>query len=111
MSTSGRKGSEMKRPITPKFASEADEAKWWDEHMGTVEKNLAEAIRTGTAGRGGPRRVIQERRDSKNITIRMPVSEIERARALAGRKGIGYQTYMKLLLREALDREARKARG
>jgi predicted DNA binding CopG/RHH family protein len=54
--------------------------------------------------------VIQEKRDSKNITIRMAVSEIERARALAGRKGIGYQTYIKMLLREALDREARKAR-
>lgn len=101
----------MKRPVVPKFASEADEAKWWDEHMGTVERNLAEAIGTGSAGRGGPLRAIQERRESKNITIRMPVSEIERARVLAGRKGIGYQTYIKLLLREALDREAKKARG
>jgi predicted DNA binding CopG/RHH family protein len=39
----------------------------------------------------------------------MPVVEIERARTLADKKGIGYQTYMKMLLREALDRETRKA--
>jgi predicted DNA binding CopG/RHH family protein len=101
----------VKRPVVPKFASEADEAKWWDEHMGAVEKSLAQAIKTGRAGRGGPQRVIQERCESKNITIRMPVSEIERARVLAGKKGIRYQTYIKMLLREALDREARRARG
>jgi hypothetical protein len=100
----------MKKLAVPKFASEADEAKWWDDHTGAVEDNLVEAIKSGRAGRGGPQRVIQEKRDSKNITIRMAVSEIERARALAGRKGIGYQTYIKMLLREALDREARKAR-
>ena len=28
---------------------------------------------------------------------------------MAEKKGIGYQTYMKMLLREALDRESRKA--
>jgi hypothetical protein len=100
----------MKKLTVPKFASEAAEAKWWDDHAGAVEGNLVEAIQSGRVGRGGPQRVIQEKRDSKNITIRMAVSEIERARALAGRKGIGYQTYIKMLLREALDREARRAR-
>ena len=30
------------------------------------------------------------------------------ARGLAAQKGIGYQTYIKLLLREALEREAIK---
>ena len=38
----------------------------------------------------------------------MQEGDIERARRLAEKKGIGYQTYMKILLREALDREDRK---
>lgn len=47
--------------------------------------------------------------NSRNITIRMQEADIERVRRLAEKKGIGYQTYMKILLREALDREDRKA--
>jgi predicted DNA binding CopG/RHH family protein len=74
-----------------------------------VEKKLGVALKSGTAQRGSAPRLIREARESKNITIRMPVAEIERVRALADKRGIGYQTYMKMLLREALDREARKA--
>ena len=95
--------------VVPRFTSEKVEAKWWDDHLKVVEDNLVEAIKTGVAKRGGPKRVIQERRESKNITIRVPVVDIERARALAEKRGLGYQTYMKMLLKEALDRESRKA--
>jgi predicted DNA binding CopG/RHH family protein len=35
----------------------------------------------------------------------MPLDDIDRARVLAEKKGIGYQTYMKMLLHEALERE------
>ena len=100
----------VKKLLVPRFPTEAKEARWWDAHMETVEQNLVEAIKTGAAKRGGPRRIIQERRPSRNITIRIPLAEIDRARALAAKKGLGYQTYMKMLLKEALDREARKAR-
>lgn len=99
----------MKKLAVPKFANEKAEAKWWDDRMALVEGNLVKAMKTGLAKRGGPKRVIQERRESKNITIRVPVADIERARALAEKKGLGYQTYMKMLLKEALDRETRKA--
>lgn len=97
----------MKKVKVPRFATEAEEAKWWDDHMDVVEANLVEAIKMGTAQRGGPRRVIRERRQSKNITIRVAIADIERARALAEKKGIGYQTLMKMLLKQALDRESR----
>ncbi len=99
----------MKKLVVPKFATEAEEARWWDRHMEVVGSNLVEAIRAGTAKRGGPRRVIPERRESKNITIRVAIADLERARVLAARKGIGYQTYMKLLLQEALDHQTRQA--
>ena len=93
----------------PKFATEAEEARWWDRNAKMVENGLVSALRTGAAQRGTAQRLVREARESKNITIRMPVAEIERARTLAEKKGIGYQTYVKMLLREALDRETRKA--
>ncbi len=42
---------------------------------------------------------------SRSISIRMPAAEKDRLCRLAAKKGIGYQTYMKILLHEALDRE------
>ena len=100
----------MKKLVVPKFRTEKEEAQWWDSNMHIVQANLLEAMRKGTAKPGGPARVIAEKRlDSKNITIRMRLADLEKARRLADRRGIGYQTYMKMLLREALDREGRRA--
>jgi len=93
---------------------ERQEAQWWDDHKDVVEANLSEALRNGTANRGTMQRVLRESRESKNITIRMPIADLERARKLSEKKGLGYQTYMKMLLHEALDREqaaAKKAGG
>jgi hypothetical protein len=87
----------MKKLIVPKLATEAEEAKWWDRHSATVGRNLVSAIRSGSARRGGPQAIIRARRESKNITIRVATEDIDRARQLAAKKGIGYQTYMKIL--------------
>jgi len=45
--------------------------------------------------------------NSRNVTIRMPEADIERARRQAEKKGIGNQTDIKIVLREALDRDDR----
>jgi predicted DNA binding CopG/RHH family protein len=42
--------------------------------------------------------------------LRIPNGDLNRARLQAGNKGIGYQTYIKMLLREGLDREERQRR-
>ncbi len=39
------------------------------------------------------------------VSIRLPVPDIALARQLAGKKGLPYQTYIKQLLHDALDRE------
>ena len=39
----------MKKMVVPKFATEREEAEWWDAHMDVVEDNLFEAIGSGTA--------------------------------------------------------------
>jgi predicted DNA binding CopG/RHH family protein len=62
-------------------------------------------MRNGTVQKAVAQRLAKQSKTSKNITIRMPLDDIERARRLADRKGLGYQTYMKMLLHEALNRE------
>jgi predicted DNA binding CopG/RHH family protein len=46
------------------------------------------------------------RRKLRPVTIRLATEDIATARALAAEKGIGYQTNIKLLLRESLRRES-----
>ena len=95
----------------PKFATEAEEAKWWDDHMDVVQANFLEGLENGTLKTGAMKRLTSEARQSKNIIIRMPLNDIERARLLAERKGIGYQTYIKILLHEALEKEESRLAG
>jgi predicted DNA binding CopG/RHH family protein len=99
----------------PEFENEAHEARWRDEHKDLVEENLIEAMRDGAAQRGSAQRLVKEARASKNITmsknitIRMPLADLERARQLSARKGLAYQTFInKMLLHEALDREEKR---
>jgi hypothetical protein len=45
------------------------------------------------------------------VSIRIAQSDLARARAQAARRGLRYQTYLKMLLHEALDREEKAASG
>lgn len=83
--------SKTKRPKVPKFKTEAEEAEWWDARMDMVGGELLKAMNHGTEGRGTAQRLVKEARLSHNITIRMPISDIERAQKLAEKKGIGHQ--------------------
>jgi predicted DNA binding CopG/RHH family protein len=47
-------------------------------------------------------------RKLRPVTIRLPMEDIDVARNLAAAKGMGYQTYIRMLLREVLHRKARK---
>jgi predicted DNA binding CopG/RHH family protein len=89
----------------PKFKSEEQEAKWWDDNRKKVEQNLLNAMTNGSARRGMAGKLTQLARASKNITIRLPIDDIDRARRLSEKKGIGYQTLIKMYLHEALARE------
>jgi predicted DNA binding CopG/RHH family protein len=92
----------------PLFENEAQEAQWWDEHRPEVEENLATAMKEGSVPRGNAQRLLKEARASKNITIRMSLADLERARELSARRGLAYQTYMQMLLHEALDLEEKR---
>jgi len=79
----------------PKFRTEAQEAEWWDKHPEVATEMMRRALKSGKARRAVP---------LKSVTMRLPVPDIEAAQDLAQRKGLPYQTYMKMLLHEALKR-------
>ena len=88
-----------KKPsVIPRFKTEAEEAEWWDAHPEVATEIMKRAIKAGEARRGVP---------LKTVTMRLPVRDIEAARELAARKCLPYQTYIKMLLHEALEKERR----
>ena len=56
-------------------------------------------------GKTGWVRGLMYRPVTRAISIRLPAPDIALAQQLAGRKGLPYQTYIKQLLHDALDRE------
>jgi predicted DNA binding CopG/RHH family protein len=96
------------RPKVPKFLTESEEAKWWDDHKHMVEENLIQAMRDGTASRGTAQPLAKEARASRNVTIRMAEANLDLARKQAEEKGLPYQTYIKSVLHEALVKRQRR---
>jgi hypothetical protein len=100
----------MKKTIKlPAFANDDEEAAWWASPQGRefVKQKSAEPPKKPTKG---SRLVGQLNRNaSVQIALRLPGPDVEKARELATRKGIGYQTLLKMLVHEGLRREARRA--
>ena len=94
----------------PKFKSEAEEADWWASPAGRayVKQKSAAARLKGAIAAGSNLVAKLNRKPSVQIAIRLPEADIKRAREIAGRKGIGYQTLLKMFVHEGLQREARR---
>jgi predicted DNA binding CopG/RHH family protein len=92
-----------KKLIIPRFSSEAEDARWHDRHRRKIESVVAQRIQEGstlTVRQAGARA------RTRPVTIRLAIQDMDKARGLAAQKGIGYQTFIKMLLHEALGREA-----
>lgn len=98
-----------KQSRLPKFQNEAEAAKWFDAHKETIADWFEEAAAKGELKRMSERFPERSASPAKNVLIRLQVAEIERARRLAARRGLRYQTYIKMLLHEALNREEAQA--
>jgi predicted DNA binding CopG/RHH family protein len=93
-----------KKPISfPKFKTIDEEAEWWGSREGkrVATEAMQHAIATGTAKR---RKIAL-----KTVTMRLPEHDLDTAKALAERKGLPYQTYIKMLLHGALEKARRSA--
>lgn len=94
----------------PKFKSESEEADWWASAAGRdYVKRKSKAAKAKGVKPGGSSLVAQlNKKRSTQIAIRLAEGDIEEARKIADRKGIGYQTLLKMLVHEGLQREARR---
>ncbi len=92
----------IQRNEIPVFASEAEEAAWWDLHRGETAAWMSDAI--------------QRRRTTSLEAVlskaRSPLDfdgeDLDRARALAQKQGVSYQSFVRQLFHEAVEREERK---
>jgi len=93
----------------PKFATEAEEAKWWYENEELIAHEFEKAAIEGRLGRGGVRRLFAEKgipfkepKPTPTTTIRLDPDDIAKARVQAAERGLRYQTYLKMIIHEAL---------
>lgn len=101
-----------KKPIDmPRFADEAEEADWWASRSGRefVKQKSAEPAKRGSASKGSRLVGRLNRTPSVQIALRLPEPDVTKAREIAARKGVGYQTLLKMLVHEGLRREARRS--
>src|SRR5450432_3440853 len=79
-----------------------------------IADRFEQAQAAGTLGKGTVARTAREQARqagaSPTITIRLAEDDLRRARTLAAEKGLRYQTYVKMLLHQALNTEEKKAR-
>lgn len=100
----------MKKTVKPSaFASEDEEAAWWASRQGREFLKQKSAELKKKVAKGSRLAGQLNRNASVQIALRLPGPDIEKARELATRKGIGYQTLLKMLVHEGLRREARRA--
>ncbi len=97
----------------PRFRTEAEEADWWAKNQVLIADRFERAKAAGKLGKGTVARLARERASqsgpSPTITIRLAETDLARARTLAAQKGLRYQTYLKMLLHQALDSEEKRA--
>jgi hypothetical protein len=93
----------------PAFATEAEEAKWWYDNREKVSEEFSRAAKEGRLGRGGIRRLFAEKgiqfkepSPTPTTTIRLDPGDIAKARVQAAERGLRYQTYLKMIIHEAL---------
>ncbi len=91
-----------KAPGIPKFANEQDEAKWWASGAGRKFVKQRSAEPKDQAPKGSSLVKKLTRAASVQIALRLPAKDLARARDIAERKGIGYQTLLKMIVHEGL---------
>jgi uncharacterized DUF497 family protein len=92
----------------PSFASEKEEQAWWDEHdiseelLGTFEP------RSKMDHLPPPREKTIIRPPEAAISVRMERDLVNRLKALAGKKGIGYQTLLRQFVADRVYEEEKR---
>ena len=78
----------------PAFASEAEERRFWESHDSSDHVDWSRAERV---------RLPNLRPSTASISLRMPVSLLERIKMAAHKRDVPYQSLIKIWLAEKLD--------
>jgi predicted DNA binding CopG/RHH family protein len=88
----------MEKLVVPRFDTEAEEANWWFENQDALDREFEQAAAEGRLGVG----TVARRAGIPTTTIRLDPTDIALAREQAAKRGLKYQTYLKMLVHEAL---------
>lgn len=93
-----------KKVSKPALTSEQEEAQWWPKQEDRIADAFERAAGDGTLRRG----TLARRMGAISpTTIRLDPMDVARARKQAEQRGLKYQTYIKMLLHDALQRRER----
>jgi hypothetical protein len=102
-----------------KFKSEAEEADWYATPKGReqTQREFARALRAGTlvrspglnVARTDPKlleRLMEQAKENatRAISLRIPIADLERAKQIAEKSGVGYQAVLKKAIRDGLKK-------
>jgi predicted DNA binding CopG/RHH family protein len=79
--------------VVPEFRTEAEEIAWLDRNY----ERLAELTM-----KHGVRVKLKLKEQTRQISIRLPVRDLERAREIAGKRGVNYQSVLKQAVHHGL---------
>jgi predicted DNA binding CopG/RHH family protein len=86
----------MKKKQIPKFKSEEEEREFWSSHDAADFIDFSEAKQA---------LMPNLRPTLKKVSIRLPESLLESIKVLAHKRDVPYQSLMKILLAEGIERE------
>ena len=110
-----RKSTEVMR-----LKANAEEADWYATPQGRRQtlREFTRALKGGTLIRSTGSRIAKsdpevlqrlleeaKRNATRSISIRLPIADLEQARQIAEKTGVGYQTVLKQAIREGLKRD------
>jgi len=78
----------------PKFASEAEETEWWVAHEDELAHEFEAAVAEGRLDADDPAVPF--------VSLSLDPEDIAKARLQAAERGLRYQTYLKMIIHEAL---------
>jgi len=92
----------MRKQSIPTFASEDEERAFWADHDATDFLEFSDAKQA----------LLPNLRPTlKRVTLRLPVSLIEFIKVIAHKRNVPYQSLMKFLLKEGIERELHSITG
>jgi predicted DNA binding CopG/RHH family protein len=92
--------TDMKKPT---FKTEAEEADWYDRNRAKIKWGKPLRDKTGKPLTPAEIAAAHLAKQTRPVTLRLAVADIELAKTQAEQKGLGYQTYLKSLIHQAVQ--------